>query len=65
MHIETFGPRRLRLALVSVPLELWIFLEPGHTPTAAWFDSLTGRILAEVPVVTDDRPTSSTVGHSR
>ena len=51
MRIETFGPCRLRLTLVSVPLELWLYLDPGHPPMAAWFDSETGQLLADVPLV--------------
>ena len=54
MQIETFGPRRLRLTLQSVPLELWLYLDPGHPPTAVWFHSETGSLLAEVPVVDDE-----------
>lgn len=51
MHLETFGPRRLRLTLDSVPLELWLYLDPGHPPIAMWCDAVTGDVLAEVPVV--------------
>jgi hypothetical protein len=51
MRIEIFGPRRLRLTLASIPLELWVYLDPGHPPLAVWFHTRTGRMLAEVPVV--------------
>jgi hypothetical protein len=51
MHLESFGPRRLRLTLASVPLELWLYLDPGHPPRAVWFDAVTGEMLAAVPVL--------------
>jgi hypothetical protein len=63
MHIEMLGRRRLRLVLESVPLELWLYLDPGHAPTAAWFDGVTGNLLAEVPVVGDDWSLSDQVRH--
>lgn len=63
MHIETFGTRRLRLTLQSVPLELWLYWDPGHPPTALWFHSETGDVLAEVPVAGDGRGVSDQVRH--
>jgi hypothetical protein len=59
MRIEIFGRRRLRLTLQSVPLELWLFLDPGHRPTAVWFHSETGMLLAEVPVLDDEQTSCS------
>ena len=55
MRIEILGPRRLRLILGSVPLELWLYLDPGHEPMAVWFDCETGQALAEVPCVEPER----------
>ena len=53
MHIETFGPHRVRLVLHGVPLELWLYLDPGHPPKAMWCHSPSGMTLAEVPVESD------------
>jgi len=53
MHIETYGPYRLRLVLHPVPLELWLYLDPGHPPHAVWCCSRSGVTLAEVPVSSD------------
>jgi hypothetical protein len=46
MRIETFGPRRLRLTLASIPLELWLYLDPGQPPVAVRFRTRSGRIAA-------------------
>jgi len=63
MYIETFGSRRLRLSLSSVPVELWLYFDPGHDPRAIWINSETGDVLAEVPVVRDGPCVSDQVRH--
>ena len=46
-------PTSLVLILDDEPLALWLYLDPGRRPLAAWFCSSTGRLLAEVPVVNE------------